>query len=119
MKKHIGLALLLLAGAVMQAQNKPLVKWEGLTAPDVVEAIKGTQETCALHFGTLEKPGPHLPLGTALINVRHISLAAAEQEYAVVFPEYYFGQIFEARHEPGTIAYSLQLQLQLLQETTD
>ena len=35
------------------------------------------------------------------------------------FPEYYFGQIFEARHEPGTIAYSRELQLQLLQETTD
>ena len=37
----------------------------------------------------------------------------------MVFPEYYFGQIFEARHEPGTIAYSRQLQLDLLQETTD
>ena len=36
-----------------------------------------------------------------------------------MFPEYYFGQIFEAKHEPGTIAYSTQLQLELLQETTD
>jgi len=36
-----------------------------------------------------------------------------------VFPEYYFGQIFEARHEPGTIAYSPRIQLDLLQETTD
>jgi creatinine amidohydrolase len=42
-----------------------------------------------------------------------------EQEYAVVFPEYFFGQIFEARHEPGAIAYSAKLQLELLQETTD
>src|SRR5262245_14892784 len=119
MKKQISLALLMLVGAAMQAQNKPLVKWEELTAPDFAEAIKRSQGTCLLPFGILEKHGPHLPLGTDLINVRHISLAAAEQEYAVVFPEYYFGQIFEARHEPGTIAYSLQLQLQLLQETTD
>jgi len=37
----------------------------------------------------------------------------------VVFPEYYFGQIFEAKHEPGTVAYSMELQLKLLQETTD
>jgi creatinine amidohydrolase len=51
--------------------------------------------------------------------VRHVSLSAAQKEYAVVFPEYYFGQIFEAKHQPGTVAYSLQLQLQLLQETTD
>jgi len=28
-----------------------------------------------------------------------------------VFPEYYSGQIFEAKHEPGTIAYSRDLQL--------
>jgi creatinine amidohydrolase len=27
------------------------------------------------------------------------------------------GQIFEARHQPGTIAYSTQLQLEMLQET--
>jgi creatinine amidohydrolase len=44
---------------------------------------------------------------------------AAEQNYAVVFPEYYFGQIFEARHQPGTVAYSAHLQLELLQETAD
>src|SRR5262249_21647671 len=43
----------------------------------------------------------------------------AGHEYAVVFPDYYFGQIFEARHEPGTVAYSAKLQLELLQETTD
>jgi creatinine amidohydrolase len=54
-----------------------------------------------------------------LLNVRYASLHAVEQEYAVVFPEYYFGQIFEAKHEPGTVAYSMELQLKLLQETTD
>jgi len=37
----------------------------------------------------------------------------------IVFPEYYFGQIFEARHQPGTVAYSARMQLDLLQETTD
>ncbi len=36
-----------------------------------------------------------------------------------MYPEYYFGQIFEAKHEPGTIAYSARLQMELLQETTD
>ena len=34
-----------------------------------------------------------------------------------MFPEYYVGQIFEARHHPGTVAYSSHLQLQMLQET--
>ena len=72
-----------------------------------------------LPFGILEKHGPHLPLGTDLLDVRYAALHAAEQEYAVVFPEYYFGQIFEAKSQPGTIAYSSELQLELLQQTTD
>ncbi len=100
-------------------QAKQSVRWEELTGADFIEAIKRSQGTCLLPFGILEKHGPHLPLGTDLLDVRYASLHAAEQEYAVVFPEYYFGQIFEARHEPGTVAYSRDLQLALLQETTD
>jgi len=101
------------------AQTKLSVHWEELTAEDFRTAIKQSQGTCLLPFGILEKHGEHLPLGTDLLKVRYAALRAAEQEYAVVFPEYYFGQIFEARHEPGTIAYSTHLQLDLLQETTD
>jgi creatinine amidohydrolase len=93
--------------------------WEELTAADFRSAIALSGETCILPFGILEKHGPQLPLGTDLINVRYASLAAADQEYAVVFPEYYFGQIFEAKHEAGTVAYSGDLQMRLLQETTD
>ena len=107
----------------MQAQAAPQAKlsvhWEELTAADFREGIHRSRGTCLLPFGILEKHGPHLPLGTDLLDVRYAALHAAEQEYAVVFPEYYFGQIAEARHESGTIAYSHDLQLALLQETTD
>ncbi|MGA7217469.1 MAG: creatininase family protein [Candidatus Sulfotelmatobacter sp.] len=95
------------------------VHWEELTAADFREGIRHSQGTCLLPFGILEKHGPHLPLGTDLLNVRYAALHAAGQEYALVFPDYYFGQIAEARHEPGTVAYSRELQLALLQETTD
>jgi creatinine amidohydrolase len=95
------------------------VKWEELTAADFGGGIQKSRGTCVLPFGIIEKHGPQLPLGTDLINVRYVSQHAAEQEYAVVFPEYYFGQIFEARHEPGTVAYSPRMQMDLLQETTD
>jgi creatinine amidohydrolase len=102
-----------------QAQTKLSTKWEELTAGDFKEAIAKAQGTCLLPFGILEKHGPHLPLGTDLLNVRYVAEHAAQEEYAVIFPEYYAGQIFEAKHEPGTIAYSPELQLRLLQETTD
>jgi creatinine amidohydrolase len=100
------------------AQTLP-VKWEELTAGDFVKALERSRATCVLPFGIIEKHGPHLPLGTDLINVRYATLHGVAKEYAVVFPEYYFGQIFEARQEPGTMAYSARLQLELLQETTD
>jgi len=102
-----------------QSPSKLSVHWEELTASDFREGIHRSLGTCLLPFGILEKHGPHLPLGTDLLDVRYAALHAAEQEYAVVFPEYYFGQIAEARHEPGTMAYSRTLQLSLLQETTD
>jgi creatinine amidohydrolase len=113
------LACAFFAAAPAGAQNKFSTKWEELTAADFREAIQQAKGACLLPFGILEKHGPHLPLGTDLLNVRYASLHATSQEYAVVFPEYYFGQIFEAKHEPGTIAYSMELQLRLLQETTD
>ena len=111
--------LLALVSISACAQTQLRVRWEELTAPDFRAGIEKSGGTCLLPFGILEKHGPHLPLGTDLLNVRKASLDAAEREYAIVFPDYYFGQIFEAQQEPGTIAYSPQIQLQLLQETTD
>jgi len=120
MKRIVVTAFLLLLGLIpARGQSKLSVKWEELTAEDFRQAIQQSKGTCLLPFGILEKHGPHLPLGTDLLNVRYAALHAAEQEFAVVFPEYYFGQIFEAKHEPGTVAYSVELQLKLLQETTD
>lgn len=101
------------------AQSQLSNKWEELTAGDFRAGIAQAKGTCVLPFGILEKHGPHLPLGTDLIDVRYASLQAAVKDYVIVFPEYYFGQIFEAKHEPGTVAYSADLQLRLLQETTD
>ncbi len=120
MREVFGVFVLILWCAIMAGgQSKLSVHWEELTAADFRSAIEQSKGTCLLPFGILEKHGAHLPLGTDLLKVRDVTLHAAQQEYAVVFPEYYFGQIFEARHEPGTVAYSTHLQLELLQETTD
>jgi len=112
------LLLISLANAAL-GQNKLSPKWEELTAAEFRDAIAKSQGTCLLPFGILEKHGPHLPLGTDLLNVRYVAEHAARQEYAIIFPEYYFGQISEARHEAGTVAYSADMQMKLLQATTD
>ncbi len=95
------------------------VKWEELTSPDFVRAVAKSGGTCVIPLGIIEKHGPHLPLGTDLLDAREVSVRAALKEYAIVFPPYYFGQIFEARHQPGTVAYSQKLMWEMLQETCD
>ena len=123
MSKSLLLAFTVLAASALSAQTpappKLSVQWEELSAAEFKDAIARSQGTCLLPFGIMEKHGPHLPLGNDLLNVRYVALNAAQQEYAVVFPAYYFGQIAEAKQQPGTVAYSRRLQLELLQETTD
>ena len=110
------IAVLILSGlAIWKSVQFPLLR--ELTADDFQRALSAASYTCALPFGVVEKHGPSGPLGTDLINVRQTTAHAAKLEYVLIFPEYYFGQIAEARHQPGTIAYSTGLQLQLLQET--
>jgi creatinine amidohydrolase len=101
------------------AAAAPSVHWEELTAPDFVTAVARSSGTAVVPLGIVEKHGPHLPLGTDLFDARELARRAAREEYAIVFPPYYFGQIFEARHQPGTLAYSAPLVLELLQETVD
>ena len=78
--------------------------WEELTAPEFAAAVKSAG-ACIVPLGVIEKHGDHLPLGTDLINVRALAIKAAAIEPAIVFPPYYFGQICEARHQPGTLAF--------------
>jgi len=118
MGKIVGTAVLLSLSLAAASEAQPLsAKWEELTASDFVKAQQASRGTCALPFGILEKHGPAGVLGTDLINIRFSTLKATKDEYVIVFPEYYVGQIFEAKHQPGTIAYSTHLQLEMLQET--
>ena len=95
------------------------VNYEELTAPEFIRAVELSDSVCIIPIGILEKHGPHLPLGTDLLDVREIALRAVRKEYSIVFPAYYFGQIYEAKNQPGTIAYSPELVWNLLKETCD
>lgn len=90
-----------------------------LTAPDFITAVGKAKSTCIIPAGIMEKHGAHLPLSTDLIVAREIASRAAEREYSIVYPEYYFGQINEAKHQPGTIAYSPELIWKMLEETCE
>lgn len=121
MKKFILLFLAPLLCATchkVAAQELP-VKMEELNAVQFRDAVVKSSGTAVLPIGVLEKHGPHMPLGTDVYTARALALKAAEKEYVVVFPWYYFSQINEAKHQPGTIAYSPELVWAVLQETLD
>ena len=90
MNRNLVIAVFALFSCAASSQEKLSVHWEELTAGDFREGIKRSQGTCLLPFGILEKHGPHLPLGTDLLDVRYAALHAAEQEYAVVFSRILF-----------------------------
>ena len=118
MKKLHLFVVCLFVSRMVFAQNLPF-RYEELTAPDFPKAVEKSAKTCILPIGVFEKHGPQLPLGTDLYTSREYSIRAAEKEYTVVFPWYYFSQINEARHQPGTISYSPELIWKVLQETLD
>ena len=103
---------------ILSSQSSSLpVRYEELTSPQFVTAVEKAGGVCIIPLGIMEKHGAHLPLGTDLFEAREIAFTAAKKEYAVVFPPYFTGQIFEAKHQPGTIAYSSDLIWKMLEET--
>jgi len=113
--------MLLLPASALLAQQPSRAgipfKMEELTSPQFVKAVELSGGVCMIPLGIIEKHGPHLPLGTDLFESREAATKAAMKEYAVVYPPYFVGQIFEARHQPGAIAYSDELMWKMLEET--
>lgn len=95
------------------------MNWEKLTAIDFENAVEECGGVCLLPIGVIEKHGDHLPLGQDILYIHRLCTDAAKIEPAMVFPQYYFGKINEARHQPGTVAISFDLLLPLLESVCD
>jgi creatinine amidohydrolase len=109
-------ACLSFSACVCSAQTLS-AKWEDLTSADFVKAIQKADGVCLLPMGSIEKFGPSAPLGTNLYLGRIIPLEAVKQEYALIFPEYFVAQTSDTSTLPGTIHYSMSMQMQFLDET--
>ncbi len=94
------------------------MQWEQLTSAEFSTAVRDAG-VCIIAMGVVEKHGSHLPLGTDYLSGHAIACLAAEKEAAVVFPPFYFGQIYEARCFPGTITIRPTLLLELVQGVLD
>jgi len=94
------------------------MQWDHLTSNEFARAVQQTG-VCLLPTGVLEPHSDHMPLGTDCLISHRIACLAAEKEKAVVFPSFYFGQIYEARHFSGTVTLPPKLLLDLFLSTLD
>ncbi len=119
MKKIIGILFVFLFTSLLSSAQELHSRWDELTASEWPKALTQSAKTCILPIGILEKHGPHVPIGSDLIQVREWAARATKREYAVVFPDYFYGQINEARHQYGTFALPERVVWDLLEATCD
>lgn len=111
------LLLMILISPVLLGQDLPN-RWDELVASDWELALEKSNNTCILPIGILEKHGPGVPIGSDLIRAREWADRATQKEYAVVFPDYFYGQINEAKQQFGTFSLPSDLAMELLEATT-
>lgn len=92
--------------------------WEELTSEELDEAAKSGL-IAVLAIGSIEKHGPHAPLGTDTLTVFNLVKIASEKEPAVVLPPIYYGMVKETRYAPGIISLSSETLLKVLGEICD
>jgi creatinine amidohydrolase len=90
------------------------MRWEELTSDEFPQAVARAQGVCLLPLSVIERHAHHLPLGTDMYIGRELCRRAAEIEPAIIFPDFIFTQILEARHCAGTIAIDADLIVALL-----
>ena len=93
------------------------MRWDELTSDQFPEAVQKAEGVCLLPLSCIERHGHHLPLATDMFIGREVCNRAAALEPAIIFPDYIFTQILEARHYPGCIGIEPDLTLRLLEST--
>ncbi len=91
------------------------MRWEELSGDQFEQAVAASQGVCLMPLSCIERHGHHAPLGTDMLIARAVCERAAQLEPAIIFPDFIFTQILEARHCIGTIAIQPELILQLLE----
>jgi creatinine amidohydrolase len=93
------------------------MRWEDLNGDQFPEAVKQAESVCLLPLSCIERHGHHLPLGTDMFIGRELCRRVSDIEPVVIFPDFFYTQILEARHVPGTIGLEPELIIRLLENT--
>ena len=91
------------------------MRWDELTGDQFSEAVKQAEGVCLLPLSCIERHGHHLPLGTDMFIGHELCARAAQLEPVIIFPDFIYTQILEARHMPGCIGIQPELTIRLLE----
>ena len=95
-----------------------IVLWEELGW----EAIRDRLESGSpviLPVGCVEEHGPHLPVGTDLMQAYHVSLEVARRTGGIVLPPFHYGHSSSTRNFPGSIPISTLTLASLTEEVIE
>jgi len=93
--------------------------WENLTGDQFPRAVEQADGICLLTPSCIERHGHHLPRGTDMFIGRELCRRATELQPVVVFMDFFFTQILEARHVPGTVGIQPELIVRLLENVCE
>jgi len=91
------------------------MRWEELTGDQFPKAVEKAEGVCLLPLSCIERHGHHLPLGTDFFIAREVCQRAAAVEPAIIYPDFFYTQILEARHYPGCIGIQPKVFLMLME----
>ncbi|MBS7618465.1 creatininase family protein, partial [Candidatus Bathyarchaeota archaeon] len=95
------------------------MKWEELTADDLAELSRRNDSVVVVPIGSLEKHGPHLPLGTDGLTIYKIALNASEIEPCIILPPLFYSYVADMRQFPGAINIREDLLLNFLENVCE
>ncbi len=97
-------------------------RWLYTTSNNFTALREAAKDTCIIPMGCIEKHGPHLPLGTDVIEASAIAYEASQLEPICIGPDFAFGDTLPAATptaHPGYITISLNTMITLLEELCD
>jgi len=79
------------------------MKWLELTSEDLPRACKKAKGVAMIPVGSLERHGPHMPLGTDTLVAGRIADMVAEREPVVVLPTIPYTCVAQCKYHPGAV----------------
>jgi len=95
------------------------MEWLKITGPKFKKYVAAGKAVAVLPCGSIEKHGPHLPLGTDTLNVEYVAKTACEKAGAIMLPALPYLFVNEMKASAGAVSLATKTVITLLDEICD